>query len=285
MLYQNGKFVDEEFAKWASAHNRKWNDSNIFADKDVTSLSNCCRLRSNIEDLGYFNSIGGSALKVGSVKVSTINLARIAYESNKDEKKYLKILKERLVINMEMLHVIRHIIQRNVEKNLLPNFQDGIIDFEHLYNTVGINGIYETMKSFGYTEIDEFGNTNYKDEAMLFGKAIFDVIHTTIKDFAANKDYMVNVEQIPGETAASKFMQADKILFGTMMADVVHVYPYNFYQFTINGEHYNVPENIVFAATDDDGTNIQANIKEIINNGLNIEPTALDKYVVKKWEK
>ena len=224
LLKQDGKFVDEEFAKWASAHNRKWNDSNIFADKDVTSLSNCCRLKSNIEDLGYFNSIGGSALKVGSVKVSTVNLARIAYESEKDEKKYLKILKERLLINMEMLHVIRHIIQRNVEKNLLPNFQDGIIDFEHLYNTVGINGIYETMKYFGYTEIDEFENTKYKDEAMLFGKSIFDVIHTTIKDFASDKKYMVNVEQIPGETAASKFMQADKILFGTEVIDDLPLY-------------------------------------------------------------
>lgn len=47
-------FVDEEFAKWASNHNRKWNDSNIFCDSSVNSLSNCCRLKSSIEDLGYF---------------------------------------------------------------------------------------------------------------------------------------------------------------------------------------------------------------------------------------
>ena len=80
LLYQNGKFTDEEFARWAIEHNRKWNDSNIFCDSSVNSLSNCCRLKSNIEDLGYFNSIGGTALKVGSVKVSTINLARIALE-------------------------------------------------------------------------------------------------------------------------------------------------------------------------------------------------------------
>ena len=213
LLKNNGKFVDEEFARWCSNHNRRWNDSNIFADKDVTSLSNCCRLKSNIKDLGYFNSIGGSALKVGSVKVSTVNLARIAYECGGKEKKFLDILKDRLVINMEMLHCIRHIIRRNVEKDLLPNFQDGIIDFEHLYNTVGINGIYEVMKTFGYTEIDEFGYTKYKDEAMEFGKSIFDIIHSTIQEFAADKDYMVNVEQIPGETAALRFLQADKLLY------------------------------------------------------------------------
>ena len=73
LLRENGKFADEEFARWGIAHNMKWNDSNLFIDDSVTSLSNCCRLKSNIEDLGYFNSIGGTALKVGSVKVSTVN--------------------------------------------------------------------------------------------------------------------------------------------------------------------------------------------------------------------
>lgn len=213
LLKKDRKFIDEDFARWCSNHNRKWNDSNIFADKDVTSLSNCCRLKSNIKDLGYFNSIGGSALKVGSIKVSTVNLARIAYEANGSEKKFLNILKDRLIINMEMLHVLRHIIRRNVEKKLLPNFQDGIIDFEHLYNTIGINGVYEVMKSFKYTESDEFGYVYYTDNAMRFGKEIFDVIHSTIADFTSDKDYMVNVEQIPGETAALRFLQADKLLY------------------------------------------------------------------------
>ena len=213
LLKKDKKFVDEDFARWCSNHNRKWNYSNIFADKDVTSLSNCCRLKSNIKDLGYFNSIGGSALKVGSIKVSTVNLARIAYESKKNEKKFLNLLKDRLIINMEMLHAIRHIIRRNVEKNLLPNFQEGIIDFEHLYNTIGINGVYEVMKSFQYTRTDEFGYTYYTDDAMRFGKEIFDVIHSAISEFTLDKDYMVNVEQIPGETAALRFLQADKLLY------------------------------------------------------------------------
>ena len=96
-----------------------------------------CRLKSNIKDIGYFNSIGGSALKVGSVKVSTVNLARVALESNGDEDKYIEILKDTLDVNFKVLDRVRHIIKRNVEKGLLPNFTHGLIDFEHLYNTVG----------------------------------------------------------------------------------------------------------------------------------------------------
>lgn len=53
LLRQNGMFVDEDFAKWAIQHNMEWSDSNLFVDSSVNSLSNCCRLKSNIDDLGY----------------------------------------------------------------------------------------------------------------------------------------------------------------------------------------------------------------------------------------
>nr|DAP20302.1 MAG TPA: anaerobic ribonucleoside triphosphate reductase [Caudoviricetes sp.] len=353
LLYQNGKFVDEEFARWACAHNMKWSDSNFFIDDSVTSLSNCCfdgsqvcivrkfnmrcylsfeqlyntvgedktieifhkgdwkngkvvrlpgrkmykietisnriitvtdnhlnptidgdkpttalttddyllcdfldmsglqydkiksieeipeipeyvycfemenqeepyftlangiithncRLKSDINELGYFNSVGGTALKVGSVKVNTVNLARLALE-NDTEDKYIESLKKVLNLTLKSLDCVRHIIKRNVDKGLLKNFSLGIVDFEHLYNTVGVIGIYEAIKKFGYTKTDALGNTYYTDEAFAFGKKIFDTIHAVNADFAKDKDYKINVEQIPGETAASKLMQKDLI--------------------------------------------------------------------------
>ena len=212
LLRQNGKFVDEEFARYACEHNRKWNDSNLFIDSSVTSLSNCCRLKSNIEDLGYFNSIGGTALKVGSVKVSTINLARLALES-KTEEEYLDELSRMVWLDLQALDCVRSIIRRNVEKGLLKNFSLGLIDFEHLYNTVGFIGIYETMKTFGYTRVDELGNTYYTEDAERFGKAIFDMIHNVKAEFAREVDYQINCEQIPGETAAAKLMKKDLFFF------------------------------------------------------------------------
>lgn len=215
LLRQNGKFVDEDFAKWAIKHNMEWSDSNIFVDSSVNSLSNCCRLKSDIRELGYFNSIGGTALKVGSVKVSTINLARLALDTNNEEE-YLEELKHRTIVDLRALDCVRHIIKRNVEKGLLPNFTYGLIDFEHLYNTIGFIGIYETMKKFGYTYKDEFGNTFYKDEAYAFGKKIFDIIHKTADEFKAadsTVDYHINTEQIPGESAAAKLMKKDKFFY------------------------------------------------------------------------
>ena len=212
LLYQNGEFVDKEFARWAIEHNRKWNDSNIFCDSSVNSLSNCCRLKSNIEDLGYFNSIGGTALKVGSVKVSTINLARIALET-KTEKDYLVKLRDLVELNCKALDAVRYIISRNVDKGLLPNFTHGLIDFEHLYNTIGVLGIYETLRAFDYVEQDEFGNSFYTNEGAVFAKKIFDVIHRTKEQFGLDKEYKINLEQVPGESCAVKLRQADEMLF------------------------------------------------------------------------
>jgi len=215
LLRQDGKFIDEDFARYACEHNRRWNDSNLFIDSSVTSLSNCCRLKSNIEDLGYFNSIGGTALKVGSVKVSTVNLARIALE-NHSEESYLSALKNLVWLDLQVLDCVRSIIRRNVEKNLLKNFTLGLVDFEHLYNTVGFIGVYETMKTFGYVNVDEFGNTFYTKEAEEFGKKIFDTIHEVKAEFMKHVDYQINCEQIPGETAAAKLMKKDKFFFGKM---------------------------------------------------------------------
>ena len=223
MIYKNHKFEDEEFAKWAIRHNMKWSDSNLFTSDSVTSLSNCCRLKSNIDDLGFFSSIGGTALRVGSVKVSTINLARIAYES-KTEQEYLVKLRDLNELNLKALDIVRHIIIRDCEKGLLPNYCDGLIDITTQYNTIGVIGIFEVMKKFGYTKQDEFGNTFYTPEADAFGKKIFDVIARGKEQFILDKDYKVSVEQIPGETAANKMLKADKFLYPEEVIDELPLY-------------------------------------------------------------
>ena len=222
LLYQNNQFVDEDFAKWACEASRKWNLFNFFTDSSVNSLSNCCRLKSDVTEL-YFNSIGGTALKVGSVKVSTLNIARLAYQSS-SEQEFLIKLRNLTELNLKILDAQRSIISRNVEKGLLPSFSSGLVDFEHLYSTVGINGIFEAMKTFGYTYTDVFGNTYYKDEAYSLGKRIFNVIRNCIDNFSLDKDYKFNIEQVPAEQAAAKMQAADKLLYPDKVVEDLPLY-------------------------------------------------------------
>ena len=205
-------FVDNEFARWCSDHNCKWNDSNFFISEDVNTLSNCCRLLSDTSKLsGFINSIGGTALSIGSVKVNTINLMRVALESEQDENKYLKLLEKRAILCCKTLDVVRHIIKRNIEKGLLPNYQDGAIEMDKQYCTMGILGLYEVIELFGYTKIDEFGYVNYTDEGIEFASKIFDVLNK-VKDNFTN-EYSFNIESVPAERAAVILCQKDNVLY------------------------------------------------------------------------
>jgi ribonucleoside-triphosphate reductase len=214
LLYKDGKFVDEEFARWCSDHNCKWNDSNFFVSGDVTTLSNCCRLLSDTSKLkGFINSIGGTALSIGSVKVNTINLVHIFYELGDEvtEKKYLALLKKRTTLCCKVLDRVRHIIHRNIEKGLLPNYCDGGVEMDKQYCTVGILGLYETMEKFGHIETDEFGNKFYTEKGIEFADKIFGVLNETKDGFT--DEYSFNIESVPAEQAAVKLCAKDNILF------------------------------------------------------------------------
>ena len=212
LIYKDGKFVDEEFARWASNHNRKWNDSNFFISETAGALSNCCRLISDTTQLDPFiNSIGGTALSVGSVKVSTMNLEAIALEHPDNQEEFLERLKYIQDINMKALDVVRHIIQRNIEKGLLPNFVDGGMEMDKMFCTVGFLGLYEVMEIYGYINTDEFGNKSYSDEGVEFATQILDTINEVKDSFEC--DFSFNVEMIPAENCAGVICNADNILY------------------------------------------------------------------------
>lgn len=211
--YDYSVFEDEEYAKKCCEHNMIWADSNFFSDTDVTSLSSCCRLVNDFSKLtGFINSIGGTQLKIGSVKVNTINLARIALECDGDKEKYFKILHERVDTCVKALDCIRGIISRNIEKGLLPNYTYKLIELKNQYNTIGINGMFEAVRHLGGTDIDEFGNYSYNDEGLSFAVQIMDEINAQKDSYGF--DYSINIEAVPAERCAVILLTKDRELFG-----------------------------------------------------------------------
>ncbi len=212
LLYKDKKFVDEDFARWCSNHNIKWSDSNFFVSDNVGVLSNCCRLLSETNKLDAFiNSIGGTALSVGSCRVSTVNLVRIAYESKLNKNKYLEILRDRVTLNCKALYCMRYILKRNIEKGLLPNYQDGAVELDKQFCTIGGIGMYEVMDMFGLINTDEFNNKSYSDEAVEFATSILNTINDVKDNFDC--DFTFNLEMIPAENCAGVICQADNLLF------------------------------------------------------------------------
>ena len=223
LYYKDGKFQDEDFARWACEHNITWSDSNFFVSDNIGVLSNCCRLLSDTKQLDVFiNSIGGTALSVGSCRVNTINLVRIAYETldhkeitdknlDKLEQKYLKILKDRVELCCKALYSMRYILKRNIEKGLLPNYQEGALELDKQFCTIGGIGIYEVMDKFGLIHEDEFGYKSYSDEAVKFATEILDTINQVKDSF--DVDFKYNVEMIPAENCAGLICNADNLIY------------------------------------------------------------------------
>jgi len=231
LYYKDGKFQDEEFARWACEHNMKWSDSNFFVSDNIGVLSNCCRLLSDTKQLDVFiNSIGGTALSVGSCRVNTINFVRIAYEVldgkelnektlPKIEDKYIKILRDRVDLCCKSLYSMRYILKRNIEKGLLPNYQEGALELDKQFCTIGGIGIYEVMDKFGLIHEDEFGYKSYSDEAVNFATRILDNLNE-IKDtfferynIAKEDIFKFNHEEIPAENCAGLICNADNLIY------------------------------------------------------------------------
>ena len=214
LLYQNGKFVDEEFARWCNKHNMKWCDSNFFVGNSVTTLASCCRLLNDstkVKASGFINSIGGTSLKIGSVKVSTINLRRIALESDNNKDKFFNILKDRVETDIKALDIVRHIIERNVEKGLLPQYSTGLMSLSTQFNTIGITAMYECVEEFGGIRVDEFDNHYYTEEGIEFATKIMQTINDIKSHY--EEDYSINIEAIPAESANVKLCYKDNILY------------------------------------------------------------------------
>lgn len=195
LVFRDNKFLDEDFARWCSRHNMKWADANFLISPSTTSAASCCRLLNDTSKLsGIMNSIGGSSLDIGSVSVITMNLAAYAYQSN-SVKEFFDILIKNTKLIIETNDVIRNIIKRNIEKNLLPNYSYGLMKLEKQFSTIGINGVWEAVKHFRYAQQDEFGYWSYTKEGLDFAAEILDKINA-IKD-SYNLGYSINVEQTP----------------------------------------------------------------------------------------
>jgi len=283
LLYKDGAFVDQEFARWISDHNVKWMDFNFFCSDNVGVLSNCCRLLSDTTKLeGFVNSIGGTALSIGSCRVSTINLARIAYEAfeynkpnevklEKAKAKYLKILRDRVELDCKALDCMRDILKKNIERGLLPNYQEGAVELDKQFCTIGILGLYEVMDIFGLINTDEFGYKSYSDEAVEFGTQILNLINE-VKD-AFPCDFTFNIESIPGENCAGTICTADNLLFRDGRTD----YTTYDYKFNFNGKNYLIKSRDI-VKVNIDGKIKEVSAKEAFDNDYDLVEEYLDKF-------
>ena len=224
LLFQNNKYIDEDMARFINKHNMTWQDVNIYNATEVDALSSCCRLTSSLKDIenkddeneelkGHFNSIGGSSISIGSAKVNTLNLVRIALESKGNFNKYKKILKDRIDISHKYLYVQREVLKKNIIKGLLPLYTFELLNLNRQFSTIGITGVFETIVLLDGINENASG-VYYNEKGLQFAKEILEIINEANKTTKKLYGYNANTEQIPSESCAIKICKKDKLIFG-----------------------------------------------------------------------
>ena len=196
---------DQEFLKHMCEKNIEFGFMNIYAGTTGT-LSSCCRLRSDKsnEYIGYTNSFGGASSQIGSYGVVTLNLPRIAIQSNGDIEVFINKLKELVNTSIRINHAKRNILTKRIEMKALPLYDYGFMNMQKQYATTGLNGINEAIQFLGENILTEKGQE--------ICASILKTVNT-INDKADKKyKYAHNCEQTPSENSSIKLAQKDKLM-------------------------------------------------------------------------
>lgn len=195
---------------------------NIKNDEPYFTLANGiithnCRLINDSELLemgGQVNSFGGTSISLGSHRVCTVNLKRIAIETKNKLKgtkatkeqaleTYLRILETRLDGASDILKAHKELLKDLIEMNTQEFFKLGWLDLDKMFSTFGLLGYYEADKDLK----EAFGNLDYLKEILVF-------IDKKAKEISKEKKMIINIEQIPAESMMQRLAKVDRKMFG-----------------------------------------------------------------------
>ena len=185
-----------------------------FVNSDMNpedARSMCCRLRIDNRQLEYRGGgLFGSNPLTGSIGVVTINLPKIAYQTNsKDE--FFEVLKDRMEIAKESLEIKRKLLERLTDGGLYPYTKFYLRDIKARFgvfwknhcSTIGLVGMNEACKNLlGCGIIDQEGHD--------FAVEVMDYMRDLIVKFQEETGNNYNLEATPAEGTSYRLAKLDK---------------------------------------------------------------------------
>ena len=222
LLYKNGKFVDEDMARFVAEEYARGHSFFTYISDSVDSLSSCCRLKNKIQTKEFNFTNGNMGVETGSKSVITLNLNRIIQDWVKsldgDKNSASIIWKESLkgtsfedyLINIldrvyKYHHAYNELLWDMQDAGLLPAYTAGFIALNKQYLTIGINGLNQAAEFLGMKCTD---NEYYKEFCQMIFSTIKEqnALHNTTKGHKLT----FNTECVPAESLAAKNYNWDK---------------------------------------------------------------------------
>lgn len=216
LVYQNGKFVDEESAKFVAEEYSRGHSFFTYISDTVDSLSSCCRLKNMVTTKEFNFTNGNMGVMTGSKSVITLNLSRIIQDwcntiggipTVGNQYDSLRLYLREVLERVYKYHIAYNELLWNMyDANLLPIYKAGFIDLNKQYLTIGINGLNQAAEFLG---MKCNVNNEYKD----FCNAVFSIISEFNKEHRGkfnNHNITLNCECVPAESLAIKNYNWDK---------------------------------------------------------------------------
>lgn len=211
--WDNGEwnFIWEMTAKYGIPYFSNFVNSDM---KPEDARSMCCRLRLDNRELrkrggGYF----GANPLTGSIGVVTLNMARIGYLAKSEEDYFIRLARL-MDVARDSLLTKRQVLERLTEQGLYPYSQfylEGIKRrfggyWRNHFNTIGINGMNESLLNFMKTDIG-------LEPGRRFAVKTIDFIRKRLANYQKDANELFNLEATPAEGVTYRFPALDKKLY------------------------------------------------------------------------
>ena len=171
----------------------------------------CCRLRlDNRELLKRGGGLFGANPLTGSIGVVTINLPRVAYESE-DEKAFFTNLDMKIQLAEESLAIKRKVLEKFTENNLYPYSKFYLREikngnghyWKNHFSTIGIIGMNEACLNF-------LGEDITTERGQEFALKVMDYLREVISEIQESSGDIFNLEATPAEGTSFRLCMLDK---------------------------------------------------------------------------
>lgn len=198
-----GGFVDPSFVDFCAQQMSKGHSFFVYMSDSVDSLASCCRLRNELADNTFSYTLGAGGVVTGSAQVITINLNRLADLAIMFNDNFDDVLREQIRKTHKYLLASKFVYKDYIKAGLLPAYNEGFMDIDKQFLTLGINGLVEAAEQYGL-KIDN--NIEYKH----WVSHVLGIFKEENKKALQKYGCRFNTELVPAETLGVKNAKWDK---------------------------------------------------------------------------
>lgn len=220
----------------------KGNTYYVFDRGETAKISECCRLAFKLEYSDLQDAKEPWRMRYSAVQNVTLNLPRIAYLAERDDRRLFQEIEKKLLVAAEAHREKRRFIEQLLKEggngplSLLAMKRDGetYLRLRRVTHLIGILGLNEMVQHHLGKELHE------SPEALKFGLKVISFMKLKCQELSEKYDLHFVLEQTPAESTAYRFARLDLEHFPRQAGQVLKGKPGTNEIYYTNSTYFNV---------------------------------------------